>query len=424
MSKLKVNELDTESGTTITVAAGKTIAGTDIIGSTQIAAGAVDTSEIAANAVTLAEMAGITRGSIIVGDASGDPSYLTKGTNGQVLKSDGTDVAWAADEGLPTQTNNAGKKLMTDGTNASWQPSPGRNYIRNGQFNIWQRGTTITNASNLAMGYSADGWRDEGYAWTGSVSRQTFVNGQTDVPDNPTYFLRWIVTANPSGFNALVQRIENYPVNRLSGKTIVVSFWIKSVSGTLADGVIKCYGKNSLDGSGTDNIGAITTSWQKISFSGTLGTITGTSWTTGFTTDQNTVFANGVDIANFQVEEGSTPTAFDQKTYGQELYDAKRYFRHVNKQFYCYAISGTVMDCFPHWEQEMRANPSCILNTTTPAFYEINVATRTGSGSAISTGTFNKREAFVRIDGISSLSTNTFRYLISTENMFSFSAEL
>ena len=84
MSKLKVNELDTESGTTITVAAGKTLAGTDIIGSTQIAA----------NAVTLAEMAGLVRGKIIVGDASGDPSALTVGTAAQVLTSDGTDAAW------------------------------------------------------------------------------------------------------------------------------------------------------------------------------------------------------------------------------------------------------------------------------------------------------------------------------------------
>ena len=95
MSKLKVNEIDSKTGTTITVAAGKTLAGTDIIGSTQIAANAVDTSEIAANAVTLAEMAGLVRGKIIVGDASGDPSALTVGTADQVLQSDGTDAAWA-----------------------------------------------------------------------------------------------------------------------------------------------------------------------------------------------------------------------------------------------------------------------------------------------------------------------------------------
>ena len=85
MSKIKVNELDTRSGTTITVAAGKTLAGTDIIGSTQIAA----------NAVTLAEMAGLARGKLIVGDASGDPSALTVGAADQVLTSDGTDVSWA-----------------------------------------------------------------------------------------------------------------------------------------------------------------------------------------------------------------------------------------------------------------------------------------------------------------------------------------
>ena len=57
MSKLKVNELDTESGTTITVAAGKTIAGTDIIGSTQPAGSAMrwkvaTTSQVVGSKVT------------------------------------------------------------------------------------------------------------------------------------------------------------------------------------------------------------------------------------------------------------------------------------------------------------------------------------------------------------------------------------
>jgi hypothetical protein len=42
-------------------------------------------------------MAGLARGKIIVGDASGDPSALTVGAANQVLKSDGTDVSWAAD---------------------------------------------------------------------------------------------------------------------------------------------------------------------------------------------------------------------------------------------------------------------------------------------------------------------------------------
>ena len=48
MSTLKVNELDTKSGTTITVAAGKTLAGTDIIGAAQIADDAVGIAQLAA----------------------------------------------------------------------------------------------------------------------------------------------------------------------------------------------------------------------------------------------------------------------------------------------------------------------------------------------------------------------------------------
>ena len=41
-------------------------------------------------------MAGITRGSIIIGNASGDPAALAVGTSGYVLTSDGTDVSYAA----------------------------------------------------------------------------------------------------------------------------------------------------------------------------------------------------------------------------------------------------------------------------------------------------------------------------------------
>ncbi len=56
----------------------------------------VDTDSVADNAVSLAKMAGLARGKIIYGDASGDPAALAVGTSNYVLKSDGTDIAWAA----------------------------------------------------------------------------------------------------------------------------------------------------------------------------------------------------------------------------------------------------------------------------------------------------------------------------------------
>ena len=59
--------------------------------------GTASNAQIAANAVGLAEMAGLVRGKIIVGDASGDPSALAMGTSEQVLRVNtaGTDLEYA-----------------------------------------------------------------------------------------------------------------------------------------------------------------------------------------------------------------------------------------------------------------------------------------------------------------------------------------
>jgi hypothetical protein len=57
------------------------------------------TAGIVDNAVTLDKMNSITRGSIIVGNASGNPAALAIGGNTYVLTSDATDIAWAAAAG-------------------------------------------------------------------------------------------------------------------------------------------------------------------------------------------------------------------------------------------------------------------------------------------------------------------------------------
>ena len=56
-------------------------------------------------------------GKIIYGDSSGNPAALALGSNGQVLKSDGTDRAWSADSGSLTAVNNAtANELVTIGS--------------------------------------------------------------------------------------------------------------------------------------------------------------------------------------------------------------------------------------------------------------------------------------------------------------------
>ena len=66
----------------------------DAIDSEHYTDGSIDTAHIGDNQVTLAKMAGLARGKIIYGDASGDPAALAVGTANYVLKSDGTDIAW------------------------------------------------------------------------------------------------------------------------------------------------------------------------------------------------------------------------------------------------------------------------------------------------------------------------------------------
>ena len=69
----------------------------DAIDSEHYAAGSIDTAHIADDQVTLAKMAGLVRGKIIYGDASGNPAALAiSSTDGHVLKSDGTDISWGA----------------------------------------------------------------------------------------------------------------------------------------------------------------------------------------------------------------------------------------------------------------------------------------------------------------------------------------
>ena len=67
----------------------------DAVDSDEIAAGAIDTAHIADNQVTLAKMAGLARGKIIYGDASGAPAALAVGTAGYILQTDGTDLAYS-----------------------------------------------------------------------------------------------------------------------------------------------------------------------------------------------------------------------------------------------------------------------------------------------------------------------------------------
>ena len=76
----------------------------DAINSEHYTDGSIDTAHIADDQITLAKMAGLARGKLIVGDASGNPAALAVGSNTHVLTSDGTDIAFAAASGGGSMT--------------------------------------------------------------------------------------------------------------------------------------------------------------------------------------------------------------------------------------------------------------------------------------------------------------------------------
>jgi hypothetical protein len=104
-----------------------------------------------------------------------------------------------------------------------------RNYIINGAFDYWQRGTSFA----LTTTYHTDRFfgsvfADGGTAATGTVSRQSLGVGLTGVEDQE-YYARINNTTVGSSLGAnsyyvFSQRIED--VRTLSGKTVTVSIWM------------------------------------------------------------------------------------------------------------------------------------------------------------------------------------------------------
>jgi hypothetical protein len=213
-----------------------------------------------------------------------------------------------------------------------------RNAIINGNFDIWQRGTSISIAGTTT--YTADRWASffNGTGATRTVSRQSFTAGQTDVPNEPRYFLRWDQTAAGSGstFNTLEQRIEN--VRTFAGQTVTFSFWARAaVSATLPN--VRIFQRFGTGGSPSTQVQTdlgtsiiVGTSWVRYSFSVTLPSLAGKT----FGSDENDYLAVSIgmplnttftiDIAQAQLERGGIATPFEMRPIGLERNLCYRYY--------------------------------------------------------------------------------------------------
>ena len=212
-----------------------------------------------------------------------------------------------------------------------------RNRIINGNFDIWQRGTSFSPVTNFM--FTADRWRFvfDGTGATRTISQQSFALGQTDVPNEPTYFLRYNQSVAGTGgtYNTLQQLIES--VRTLAGHTVTVSFYAKAdATRVLNNGFNQFFGSGgSPSASVFTSLGTVnlSTAWTKYTYTTTLPSISGKTLGTdkNDALDLQFVFPTNViqtiDIAQVQVEKGNVATVFELRPYPIELQLCQRYFQ-------------------------------------------------------------------------------------------------
>lgn len=203
---------------------------------------------------------------------------------------------------------------------------PWRNKLVNGDFQIWQRGTSFT-----AEGYTADRWRATlGTGGAATISRQSHTLGQTDVPDEPQYFLRWTHGTNSSSVPILEQRIES--VRTMAGQKLTASVYLKCGSTmTVVPKFKQFFGSGgSADVDSTAGSFAVTSSWTRFTYTVTLGAMTGKTIGAGDYLTLRLEMPTGatftLDVSDAQVERGGTVSQYARQAAGDALDACQRFF--------------------------------------------------------------------------------------------------
>jgi hypothetical protein len=278
----------------------------------------------------------------------------THGTTGDI-------VGTTDEQTLTNKTLSAGVKLDANADSNITQYGMSRQAIMNGNFDVWQRGTSAI-LGDLAKTFVADRWydytaKDGGTLPTLTRSRQLHTSGDIT---NSFYFTR--VNTNGAGTSlgvnseaALYQQIENGVRNLCGlGKKFTVSFWARSdiANKRICPTYIQHYGTGGSP-SATEYIQGtpitLTSTWTKYTATFTTNTLVGKTFGTagddriilsmwymwGATignsrvqtsvTAETYVGSGNIDIAQVQLCSGDVALPFQPKSYEEELRACQRY---------------------------------------------------------------------------------------------------
>ena len=217
----------------------------------------------------------------------------------------------------------------------SAQFSAGKNAIINGDFGVWQRGTSF--ASPASGTYCADRYKtiNDGTGATRTISQQAFTAGTAPVAGyEGTYFMRYAVSVVGTGntYQGMQQYIED--VRTFAGQTVTFSFWAKAEASKLITVDVTQY----FGSGGSANVQTqftaqtVTTSWARYSATVAVPSISGKTIGAGnalqFGFYVPAAATCTFDIWGIQLEAASTASAFQTATGTKqgELAACQRYY--------------------------------------------------------------------------------------------------
>ena len=269
-------------------------------------------------------------------DASARSTAIAAPVEGQITYLTGTNDYWKWD-------GSAWVELEALSPDFSATSSP--NYIINGAFDVWQRGTSF---SAGAVAYSADRW----VSGRASSAAGSTLSRSTDVPANFTYSSKMQRDSGNSATNALsyTHRFEDAGIE-LAGKEVTVSFYAKAgadFSGSdlrvtqfsssadwsaisfASDGTFA--GANP-DFSSNNTTRSITTSWQRLTYTFTVDATANSLLLAFRFTPTGTAGADdSVYITGVQLEAGGVATPFKRNapSLQGELAACQRYYWQIS----------------------------------------------------------------------------------------------
>ena len=241
----------------------------------------------------------------------------TNPSSDRTLKLPSTDA-----DGLITTKDSSNSLQAVTGANGT--AFSNRNLLINGAHIVWQRGTSVSGGSALDNFQRAT---DRFWLYSPSSSSGT-VGQSTDAPSGFLYSTHNNLDAECIiGSNVeLLKTGSDAPF--VNGESLTLSFYIKSTSARSGVAIAISTRDNAGGTGSVDRASGITfnssTGWTRVEKTFTLsGTVGGSNTCLQF----QITLAVGDKITGFQLEKGTVATAFEHRTFQQELLDCQRYFQ-------------------------------------------------------------------------------------------------